>query len=115
MIVVDASIATKWYLNEPGSAEAASILTSAAVLMAPALIRVEVTGAIIRRWRENKLSLKRAREACALWDADLAGGAAGARREAPRPGPGYCLPDSSCHSGLPVPRRGPLTPAAPGS
>jgi predicted nucleic acid-binding protein len=75
MIVVDASIAAKWYLNEPGSGEAAALLTSASVLIAPALVRVEVTGAILRRYRERKLSLERAQEACDLWDADLAGGA----------------------------------------
>jgi predicted nucleic acid-binding protein len=75
MIVVDASIAAKWYLHEAGSAEAADILTSATPLLAPALIRVEVTGAIIRRYREGLLSLGRAKEACELWDTDLAGGA----------------------------------------
>jgi predicted nucleic acid-binding protein len=75
MIVVDASIAAKWYLHEVGSEEAATLLTSGSVLIAPALIRVEVTGAILRRYREGKLSLERAREACDLWDADLAGGA----------------------------------------
>ncbi len=75
MIVVDASIAAKWYLQEPGSEEAAALLTSASVLIAPALIRVEVTGAILRRFRERALSLERAKEACELWEADLAGGA----------------------------------------
>jgi predicted nucleic acid-binding protein len=75
MIVVDASIAAKWYLNEPGSEEAASLLTSASILIAPALIRVEVTGAILRRYREKKLSLERAKEACDLWEADIASGA----------------------------------------
>jgi predicted nucleic acid-binding protein len=75
MIVVDASIAAKWYLKEAGSEEAAAILDSADALIAPALVRVEVTGAILRRYREGKLSAERAREACELWDADLAGGA----------------------------------------
>jgi predicted nucleic acid-binding protein len=75
MIVVDASIAAKWYLNESGSEEAAAFLTSDSVLLAPALIRLEVNGAIIRRYREGKLSLKRAKEACELWETDLAGGA----------------------------------------
>ena len=60
MIVVDASIAAKWYLNEPGSPEAAAFLTADAALLAPALIRIEVTGAIVRRYREGKLSLERA-------------------------------------------------------
>jgi predicted nucleic acid-binding protein len=75
MIVVDASIAAKWYLHEPGSQEAAALLRSASPLLAPALIRVEVTGAITRRHRQGLLSLERARQACELWDADLAGGA----------------------------------------
>jgi predicted nucleic acid-binding protein len=75
MIVVDASIAAKWYLYEPGSAEAASLLTSASLLIAPALIRVEVSGAILRRYCEGKLSQERASEACDLWEADIAGGA----------------------------------------
>jgi predicted nucleic acid-binding protein len=75
MIVVDASIAAKWYLNEPGSEDAAALLTSPSVLIAPALVRIEVTGAIVRRYREGKLSLERAREACDLWEADLASGA----------------------------------------
>jgi predicted nucleic acid-binding protein len=75
MIVVDASIAAKWYLHEAGSEEASIILTSGTPLLAPALIRIEVTGAIVRRYREGKLSLPLAREACELWEADLAAGA----------------------------------------
>jgi predicted nucleic acid-binding protein len=74
MIVVDASIAAKWYLNEAGSEQAAALLTSNAILIAPALIRIEVNGAILRRYREGKLSLERAREACDLWETDLAVG-----------------------------------------
>jgi predicted nucleic acid-binding protein len=74
MIVVDASIAAKWYLHEAGSTEAAALLTSTSALIAPALIHIEVTGAILRRYREGKLSLERANEACDLWDAALAGG-----------------------------------------
>jgi hypothetical protein len=51
-----------------------TLLTSASVLIALALILIEVAGAILRRYRERKLSLERAREACGLWDTDLAGG-----------------------------------------
>jgi predicted nucleic acid-binding protein len=75
MIVVDASIAAKWYLHEAGSGEAATLLTSATPLLAPSLIRIEVTGAIVRRYREGLLSKERAKEACELWDTDLAAGA----------------------------------------
>jgi predicted nucleic acid-binding protein len=75
MIVVDASIAAKWYLNEPGSTEAARFMTCGSLLVAPALIRIEVTGAILRRYREGTLSVHRAQEACDLWETDLASGA----------------------------------------
>jgi predicted nucleic acid-binding protein len=75
MIIVDASIAAKWYLKEAGSEEAAEILTSSAsTLIAPALIRLEVNGAILRRYRDGMLSPGLAKQACELWDADLASG-----------------------------------------
>lgn len=74
MIVVDASIAAKWYLNEPGSEEAADLLTSPQPLVAPALIRIEVAGAIIRCYREGILSGERVTEASEMWEADLSRG-----------------------------------------
>lgn len=75
MIVVDASIAAKWYLNEPGSEEAAALLTSPRPLVAPALIRIEVAGAVLRCCREGLISRERAVEVCEQWEADLALGA----------------------------------------
>lgn len=74
MIVIDACVAAKWYLNEQGSDEAARFLTIGAPLAAPALIRIEVLGAIIRHYREGRLSIQKAQVACGLWEADLAGG-----------------------------------------
>src|SRR5579871_3022186 len=74
MIVVDASVAAKWYLNEPGSEAAALLLEGDQPLFAPALIRIEVASAITRPFREGKLSEQRAREACELWLNDLAAG-----------------------------------------
>jgi predicted nucleic acid-binding protein len=74
MIVVDASVAVKWYLNEPGSDEAAALLTTPGLLCAPELIRVEVPGAIVRAFRVNRLSEQRTREALGLWDRDLGEG-----------------------------------------
>ena len=50
-------------------------MTADSILLAPALIRIEVTGAIIRHYREGKLSLQRAGEACELWEADLSSAA----------------------------------------
>jgi predicted nucleic acid-binding protein len=75
MIVVDASVAAKWYLHEQGSEDASALLTTPQPLVAPSLIRVEVTGAIVRRHREGLLSRERVFEACELWEADLARGA----------------------------------------
>jgi len=74
MIVVDASVAAKWYLNERGSDTAALLLQGEQPLFAPALIRIEVAAAITRHYREGKLSEKRAREACQLWLEDLSAG-----------------------------------------
>jgi len=49
MIVVDASVAVKWFFPEAGTAEAQQVLASGDRLAAPALIRVEVAAAIARK------------------------------------------------------------------
>src|SRR5262249_17520559 len=51
MIVLDASVAAKAYLEEPGSDEAIALLTGRENLLAPELIRVEVAAALLRRVR----------------------------------------------------------------
>ena len=56
MIVVDASVAVKWFIPEAGEEDAAQLLGGKKHLIAPAVIRLEVTGAIIRRYREGHLS-----------------------------------------------------------
>jgi predicted nucleic acid-binding protein len=71
MIVVDASVAVKWFIPEAGEEAAAKLLGGKTRLMAPALIRLEVTGAIIRRYREGHLSEKKAREGTQAWEAML--------------------------------------------
>lgn len=53
-IVVDASVAVKWFLNEAESERAAALLAAGA-LHAPALLRVEVAAAISRRQRIGAL------------------------------------------------------------
>lgn len=67
MIVVDASVAVKWLLPEPGEREAQLILRGEKRLVAPALVRVEVAGAVLRQFREGRLTGERARSACDLW------------------------------------------------
>ena len=71
MIVVDASVAVKWFIPEAGEEAAAKLLGGKKRLVAPALIRMEVTGAIIRRFREGHLSEKKAREGTQAWEAML--------------------------------------------
>lgn len=49
MLVVDASIAIKWFVEEPGRAEARRLLTAGDPLIAPDLIVAEVTNAMWKR------------------------------------------------------------------
>lgn len=57
MIVVDASVAAKWLLPEPGSQEAIDLQEGPHELFAPDLIRLEVAAAITRRVRAEKDAL----------------------------------------------------------
>ena len=75
MIVVDASVAVKWFLPEPGEEAARKLLSGDEQLLAPALIRMEVTGAIIRRFRQGDLSEQRARDGTQAWESMLQRGA----------------------------------------
>ena len=67
LTVVDASVAVKWVIAEPGSSEALSLLTEAGQLLAPDLICMEVAGAIARRVRNERFSVEDARAAHAKW------------------------------------------------
>lgn len=71
MLVVDASVAVKWFIPEAGEGAAAKLLGGKPRLVAPSLFRLEVTGAIIRRYREGHVSEKRAREGTQAWEAML--------------------------------------------
>lgn len=74
MIVVDASVAVKWFLPEADSEQAAALLQSEGKLFAPELIRVEVASAITRRVRVGELAVPYALAACTAWDQALAAG-----------------------------------------
>ena len=67
MIVVDARVAVKWFLPEPGASAAQAVLLGSDKLMAPALIRVEVAAAITRKVRLGELLSQEAEAACDLW------------------------------------------------
>ena len=74
MIVVDASVAVKWYLPEADYEQAAALLRGSDKIAAPELARVEVTSAITRRVRLGELSASLAVAACAAWHRALASG-----------------------------------------
>jgi predicted nucleic acid-binding protein len=74
VIVVDASVAVKWFIEELGSETAETLLTGPEKLIAPALIRVEVAAAITRKVRPGEIESKEAEEACRLWIGALASG-----------------------------------------
>jgi predicted nucleic acid-binding protein len=71
MIVVDASVAAKWFLPEVGSAAAIELQEGPDKLIAPELIRLEVAGSITRRVRadkkEERLSPEVALGRCSKW------------------------------------------------
>ncbi|MEH1844079.1 MAG: type II toxin-antitoxin system VapC family toxin [Nostoc sp.] len=72
MIVVDASIAVKWFLNEPGSREALALFHQPYKLIAPALIRMEVLAAIAKRVRMAELAAEDATKQMERWHSTLA-------------------------------------------
>jgi predicted nucleic acid-binding protein len=69
MMIVDASVALKWFLPEPGSRDAIALQSGPHNLAAPSLIRMEVAGAICRATRGNtaRLSKGEAEQLCSRW------------------------------------------------
>ena len=54
MIVVDASLGVKWFLDEPYSAEAAALLASGEDMAAPAFFHIEVASTLVREANIDK-------------------------------------------------------------
>lgn len=77
MIVLDASVAAKAYLEEAGSDAAIAVLAGTVRLHAPELIRVEVAAALCRRVRRGELAAEEALVRCEHWLGRLAGGLVG--------------------------------------
>jgi predicted nucleic acid-binding protein len=67
MIVVDASVAAKWFLFEGDTPHANALLGGTQKLVAPALIRVEVYAAITRRFRNGEAPEAEVRQGCRDW------------------------------------------------
>src|SRR5271157_1871047 len=71
MMVVDASVAVKVYLEEAGAEAATELLAGTTRLLAPELIRLEVAGAMCRRVRKGELEPGEAESRCQHWFAVL--------------------------------------------
>ena len=56
MIVVDASVAVKWFLNEPFSDDAIALLSMDEKLLGPQLAAYEVAGAFVRARRRGDIT-----------------------------------------------------------
>lgn len=66
MIVVDANVAVKWFLPEPG-AEASLGLIAGETLFAPSLIRIEVASGITRCVRLGTATKEESLARCRKW------------------------------------------------
>jgi predicted nucleic acid-binding protein len=60
-LVVDASVALKWFVAEPDSATALGVLASDEMLIAPDLVVAELCNAAWRLWRRNEMTLDQLR------------------------------------------------------
>ena len=67
MIVIDASVAVKWALTEPGSGRAMALLMAREPMAAPDLLRVEGTSAITRAFRAGRLPAAEVPARLDLW------------------------------------------------
>lgn len=67
MIVVDASVAVKWFLKEPYSEEAITLVTCAQKLVGPTLANYEVAGAFIRALRRKDIDEATTISSCDRW------------------------------------------------
>jgi len=67
VVVVDASIAIKWVLEEPDSDVAETLLAewsnNGILILAPSLLAYEITNALHRKVRKGEITLDRAKEA----------------------------------------------------
>lgn len=72
MIIIDASVAVKWLLPEPGDLAAQQLLGER--LLGPSLIRVEVAAALARKARSKQIQPQDAEAAADLWLQAIADG-----------------------------------------
>jgi len=71
VIVVDASVAVKWFLSEINSRDAVALMTMEEKLVGPTLIRYEVAGALVRAHRRGDIDSEQLESLCNRWLATL--------------------------------------------
>ena len=64
-LVIDASVAIKWYVNEEDSGVAHRVLISPSRLHAPALLKLELGNGLWKNWRKKVITIEQANEAIA--------------------------------------------------
>jgi len=64
VIVVDASVAVKWFVREEGHLSALRLLEQGHVLLAPDLIFSETANVLWKKLREGEVTLEQPRQAC---------------------------------------------------
>jgi predicted nucleic acid-binding protein len=75
VIVIDASVVVKWFAPEPGHAAAKALVGRE--LVAPALLRVEVAAALVKKALRGELAADDLKGALELWFTGLAEGQVG--------------------------------------
>lgn len=75
MIIVDASVAVKWFFAEPQEELARGLLEGEDRLGAPAIIRIEVATAMTKKARRGEIERGDAEAALELWSDTVAKGA----------------------------------------
>ena len=60
-VIVDASVALKWFVAEEDSAMADALLGRAEMIHAPLLLRAELANALWRNWRKGEIDAEQAR------------------------------------------------------
>ena len=63
MLVIDASVAVKWFVEEDGHERALIISRGAGVLAAPDRLLFEVANVLRRKTKQNEISISQARDA----------------------------------------------------
>ena len=71
LVVVDACVAAKWLFSERDTAAANELLFAELRFGAPSIIRVEVAGAALRKFRLGAVDEASARNACERWESVL--------------------------------------------